>query len=154
MKRVILFVFSAIAFVTLPSFSVMPAVIFDAHLEQDVAFPYVNPCSGALMDITGHEEYDVHVVDNGNRANVSNHTRGHYTATDGDGNSYIGHWTSNSHTSFPSPNGAYTSNISYKVHFVGRAGVQGFDLIIQGHATATPDGTVTVNRFVSETKCD
>ena len=154
MKKVILFVFSAIAFATLPSFSLMPAVIIDSHFEQDVAFQYVNPCSGALMDITGHEEFDLHVVDNGKRVNVNSHTRGQYTATDGDGNSYVGHWTSNSSTSFPSPNGAYTTNISYKVHFVGKAGVQGFDLIIRGHTTVTPNGTITVNRFVDETQCN
>ena len=155
MKRIILCLFSAIALLTLPAFSLSPAVIiFDDHLEQDVAFSFMNPCSGAMMDITGHEEFNVHVVDNGQKANVSSHTRGNYTATDDDGNSYVGHWTANGHTSFPSPNGAYNSNIAYKVHFVGRGGVEGFDLIILGHVTATPSGALVVDRSVNEVKCD
>ena len=153
MKRAILFAFSAIAVATLPAFSVMPAIVYDQHFEQDVAFQYVNPCSGALMDITGHEEFDFHVVDNGKRANVSNHTRAHYTAIDGDGNTYVGHWTDNNHQSFPLQNGAFTSNISFKVHFVGQGGVEGFDLISRGHVTVTPGGAVPVDRFFYEIVC-
>lgn len=154
MKKVILLAFSAIAFAVLPSFAVAPAIVFDQHYEQDVAFQYVNPCTGAVMDITGHEEFDFHVADNGKRANVSSHTRAHYTATDTEGNTYIGHWTNNTQTSFPSPNGAYVTNTSFKVHFVGRGGVQGFDLISTGHVTVTPGGAVPVDRFEYNVVCN
>lgn len=155
MKRVLLFVFSAIAFATLPSFSLAPALVIDGHSEMDVAFPYVNPCTGVLLDITGHEEYNLHVVDNGKRVNISAHARGQYRATDADGHTYVGHYSDNFSESYATTAGAlYVSNEAFKVHFVGQGGVKGFDLIARVHVTVTPNGVTTVDRLSDEVVCD
>src|SRR5829696_6398029 len=114
MKRVLLFAFSAIAFTALPSFLLMPTTVYDQHFEQDVAFQYVNPCTGSVMDVTGHEEFDYHVVENNNNANVTSHTRANYTATDEDGHSYVGHWTDNSNRSYSAVNSSFISNVAFK----------------------------------------
>jgi hypothetical protein len=155
MKKVILFAFAVIGFITLPSFALTPAIVIDSHSESDVAFTYNNPCTGLDLDITGHEEFDAHVVDNGNRVSISSHINGQYTATDADGNSYVGHWTDNFQRQLPSPpaGGTYVANVAYKVHFVGQGGAEGFDLIQKGHLTVNANGDMVVNRFEGGVEC-
>lgn len=149
-----MFALTAIAFTALPSFKLPPATVVDQHLEVDVDEAYPNPCNGDILDVTGHEIYDVHAVFNKNRANTSTHAQGRYDAVDANGNTYSGHGSYSFPQNLPADNGAATISLVYQVHFVGHGSAPNFTLRIKEKITVNANGEITVSRSNTTVSCN
>ena len=154
MKRVFLFAATAIAFSVLPSFKLPPATVVDTHFETPFGPAIlINPCNGDALTVTGDEVYDTHAVLNGNRANLTAHADGDYTATDLAGNTYIGNAKYSIHQNVPAVNGAFSYNAVQQVHFIGQGSAPNFKVTFTAHVTVNADGTTTVIRSDVSTHC-
>lgn len=155
MKRTILFAFSALAIAVLLSFRLVPgATVVDSHLELDKTASITNPCTGNVIDITGHEVFDTHLVMNNNRANMTGHYDGHYDGVDKNGNTYIGHASLSTHQNAPLDNGAFSYKYVYEIHFVGKGSAPNFMIMETAHITVNANGQTTVNRSDYTTRCN
>ncbi len=159
MKKTILLLLAAIGFFILPSSKVLAqATVGDVHIEYDAStflqYCGLYACNGLGLQLEGTEYFDAHFVTNKNTVHTNTHITATFTATDANGNTYIGKENVTYSKSEPLVNGAFSFTTIRSIRFVSQGSAPNFTLKINSKTTRNADGTLTVDRFDTTTNCE